>query len=96
MINADFESILVPENNRKQTPNESFSKKYQKHVACKYGHKLAYADDKFSKPYKSYLGEEAVYNFIISMVKVSKYCSDVIKKYFNKEPVITKNENEDF
>ena len=32
MIYADFESILVPENNRKQNPNKSYTKKYQKHV----------------------------------------------------------------
>ena len=33
MIYPSFESILVPENNGKQNPNES-STKYQKHVAC--------------------------------------------------------------
>ena len=36
-------------------------------------------DDKFSKRFKSYLGEYAVYNFISSMTKESQYCSDVIK-----------------
>ena len=36
MIYADFESILVPEDNEKQNPNESYTKKYQKHVACTY------------------------------------------------------------
>ena len=30
------------------------------------------------------LGEDAVYNSIDSMIKKSKYCSDVIKEYFNK------------
>ena len=34
MIYADFESILVPEDNGKQNPNESYTNKYQKHVAC--------------------------------------------------------------
>ena len=34
MIYPSFESILVPENNGKQNPNESHTKKYQKHVAC--------------------------------------------------------------
>ena len=34
MIYADFESILVPENNGKQNPGESYTSKYQKHVAC--------------------------------------------------------------
>ena len=29
------------------------------------------------------------------MIKESKYCSDVMKKHFNKELVMTKNDNED-
>ena len=32
MIYADFESVLVPEDNVKQNPDESYSNKYQKHV----------------------------------------------------------------
>ena len=40
MIHVDFESILVPEDNGKQTPNASYTKKYQKYVACSYGFKL--------------------------------------------------------
>ena len=39
--------------------------------------------------FKSYLGKDAVYNFIGTMIKESKYCSDVMKKHFNKD-------NEDF
>ena len=30
------------------------------------------------------------------MVEESKYCSDTMKKHFNKELVITKEDNEDF
>ena len=39
--------------------------------------------NKFSKPFKSYLGEDAVYNFINSMVEESKFCTDIVKKHFN-------------
>ena len=52
MIYADFESILVPQDNGKQNPNESYTNKYHKHVACSYGYKLVCVDDKFSKPFK--------------------------------------------
>ena len=38
--------ILVPEDNRKQNPNESYSNKYQKHVACSYGYKLVCVNEK--------------------------------------------------
>ena len=42
-------------------------------------------DDKFSKPFKSYLGEDTVYNIINSMPKESKYGSDVIKNILTKD-----------
>ena len=73
MIYADLESILLPEDNEKQNPDESYTKKYQKHVGCSYGYKLIYVGDKFSKPFKSYLGKDAVFNFINTMIKESKY-----------------------
>ena len=78
------------EDNRKQNPNGTYTNKYQKHVTCSYGYKLVCVDDKFSKSFKSYLGEDAVYNVISSMIEESKYFSDVIKKQFNKELVMTK------
>ena len=40
MIYGDFGSIIVPEDNGKQNPNEFYTSKYQKHVACSYGYKL--------------------------------------------------------
>ena len=44
----------------------------------------------------SYLGEDFVYNFINSMVEESKYWSDVMKKHFNKELVMAKEDDKDF
>ena len=96
MFYADFESILVPEDNGMQNRNESYTHKYQKHAAFSYGYKLVCVDDKFSKPFKSYLDRGAVYNFISSMIQESKYCIDVMKKHFNKEFLMTKKDNEDF
>ena len=48
---ANFESILVPEDDRKQSSNESYTNKYQKHFGSSYGYKLVYVDYKFSKPF---------------------------------------------
>ena len=59
--------------------------KYKKHVVCSYGYKLVFVDDTFNKLFKSYSGEDAVYSFISSMFKESKFCSDIVKKHFNKE-----------
>ena len=58
--------------------------------------KLLCIDDKFSKSFKSFLGEDAVCNFIESIIEESKYCSDVMEKYFNKELLMTKQDVEDF
>ena len=95
MIYADFERILVFEDNTKQNQNESYTN-VSKTFAWNYGYKLVCVDDKCSEPFKSYLGEDAVYNFISSMTEESKYCSDVMKKHFNKQLIMTKEDNEDF
>ena len=68
----------------------------QKHIDYSYGYKLVYVDDKFSKPFKSQLGEDVVYNYINTMIEESKYCSEMVKKHFNKELVMTKEVNKDF
>ena len=49
-------------------------------MACSYGYELVCVDNKFSKPFKSYYGEDAVWNFINSMIEESKCCSEVMKK----------------
>ena len=53
MIYVDFEIIVVSEDNGRQNPNESYTNKYQKHVACSNVYKLVCVDDKFSKTVKS-------------------------------------------
>ena len=93
---ADFESTLVPENKGKKYLNESYTNKYQKHVTCSYAYELVCVDDKFSNVLKSYLGEDVVNSFISSMIEESKYYSGVIKKHFDKELVMIKEDNEDF
>ena len=92
---AFFQSILVPHDNGKQNTEESYTSKYQKHIVCTCGFKLVCVDDKFGELFKAYLCEDAGYNFINSIIKVNKYCSDVIKK-IHKELVMTKEDDEDF
>ena len=96
IIYADFERILVPENNGKQNPNESYTNKYQKHVAWSHGYKLICVDDKFIKSFKLYLEKDAVFNFINSMTEESKYCNELMKKDFNRILVVTKEDNKIF
>ena len=58
----------------------------QTNIVFSYDYKLVCVDDKFTKLFKTYLGEDAIYNFINSMIEENKYCSDVIKK-----SILTKN-----
>ena len=94
--NPDESNYLVPENNGKQNLDEFYANKYQIHVGCRVGCKLVDVDDQFSKSFKSYLGQNDVNKLIINMIKESKYCSDVIKKHFNKELVMIKENDENF
>ena len=56
MTYADFENILLPEDNGKQNPEEAYTNKYQKRIACSYAYKLVCVGEKFSEPLNSYLG----------------------------------------
>ena len=102
MIYADFDSILVPEDNREHL--RIIESKIQIHLILTNIKNMllvvmvtiAHVDYEFSKPFKPYLGIDAVYNFINSMIGESKYCSDVMRNYFNKELAMTKKDNGDF
>ena len=92
MIYADFESTLVPEYNEKENPKESYTNKHQKQIVAA----MAIHVDKFSKPFKTHLGKDPIYNFINNMIKESKCCSEVMKNHFLKQIAMTKEDNEDF
>ena len=77
-------------------PEESYTNKNQKPIACSNGYKLVCVDDKFRKPFKTYLGKDVACKFINSLIQENKYCSDVMKKHFNKVLVMTKEDNENF
>ena len=51
MTYADFECILVPEDNGKRNPEESHTNKLQEHVVYSYGCKLVCVDDNFIKSF---------------------------------------------
>ena len=40
--------------------------KYQNHTSCSYGYNLEYVHDKFSKPFKSYLGKILFTNLLLA------------------------------
>ena len=51
-IYTNVKSNLVPGNDRKQSRDKSYTKKYQKHVFYSYGYQLVCVDDKLCKPFK--------------------------------------------
>ena len=57
---------------------------YKKCVACIYDWNLVWVDDELSKPFESFLGKDAVYNFK-SIIRESKYCTNMMKKFVMTE-----------
>ena len=91
-IYSDFECIL-----KSVESHEGFcSKKYQNHDSCSFAYKLASVDDKFSKPTVLYRGANAAYKFIQAILKEYEYCKKVMKKHFNKNLIMTEEEEEEF
>ena len=52
--------------------------------------------ERFSAPYKTYFGEDAINKFLKDMVTDSGYCPKVIKTQFDKPRVITDKYHGDF
>ena len=74
----------MPQDSRKQNSNKSYINKYQKQLFVVVATKKVCVDDKFIKPFTFYLAEDAVDNFINSMIEESQYCSEVMKNILTK------------
>ena len=87
VIYADFES-LVPkyETEKEFTENSSWTRKHQKHIACSYGYKVVCCyDDKYSRPYKRFRGENAAYKFLEAIIEEEKTINKYMREFkFNK------------
>ena len=70
----------------------SYTKKYHEHVPCSYAYKVVCIDDRFSKPIVVYRGENAAYEFIKAILKEYKYCRKVMNKHFNKNLIMSEEE----
>ena len=89
-IYADFECNLKSV----ESYEGFYSKKYQDHIPCSFAYKLVCVDDKFTKPIVVFRGENAAYEFIKSILKEYQYCKKVMKKYFNKNLIMSQEEEE--
>ena len=71
-----------------------YSKKYHNHISCSFAYKVVCVDDRFSKPIVVCRSENATYEFIKTILKEYEHCKKVMKKHFNKNLIITEEEEE--
>ena len=95
-IYADFECLLKEVDIGIHNDCFSYTSKYQDYIPCSFAYKLACVDDKYSKDVVLYRENNAVYKFIQSIFNEYSYCRSVMKKHFNKNIVISAEQNEEF
>ena len=87
-IYADFECDLQDT----EIYEGSCTKKYHDHVPCSYAYKIVRIDDKFSKPIVVDRGEKASYEIIKAIPDEYKYCKKIVKEHFNKNLIMSEEE----
>ena len=65
---------------------------YHHHIPCSFAYKLVCVDDEFTKPIVVFRGENAAYEFIKAILKEFEYCKKVMKKHFNKNLIMSEEE----
>ena len=70
----------------------SYTRKYHEHISCSYAYQVVCIDDRFSKSTIIYRGENAAYEFIKAIFQEHKYSRKIIRKHFNKNLVMTEEE----
>ena len=87
-IYADFECNL-----KSVKCNEgSYTEKYQDYIPCSFAYQVVCIDNRFTKPTVFYRGENAAYEFIKEIFGEYKYCKKIMKEYFNKNLILTEEE----
>ena len=67
-------------------------KKYQHHVPCSFAYKVVFVDDRLTKPIVVDRGENVAYEFIKAILKEYKYCRKIMNKHFNKNLIMSEEE----
>ena len=87
-IYADFEYNLK----NVECYEGTYAKKYHEHIPCSYAFKVVCIDDKYNKSIAVYRGVNAAYKFIKAILEERKYCTKIMKDEFNKNLIITEEE----
>ena len=104
VIYTDFEAITkkmhgcdISEESKGKKKDRSYMDAYQTHIDCGYGYKVVcHYDSKLSKTTNVYRGEGAVYKFMEKMLEEVEYCKKMVKKHFNRNLTMTKEELKTF
>ena len=94
-IYADFECNVKGVKSNDEN-NASYTKKYQDRIPYSFAYKVVCIDDRFSKPVVLYSGKNAANKFIEAILEQYDYCKKVINKHFNKNLVISAEDEEKF
>ena len=95
-IYADFECLLKGCGVGIDNEGFFYTKKYQDHVPCSFVYKVVCIDNKYSKKIYLCRGKNAANKFIKCIFKEYVCCKSVMKKHFNKNLVMTAEQNEKF
>ena len=74
----------------------SYSKTYQDYLSCSFVYKLVRVDDEFTKPIVVFRGGNTAYEFIKAIPKEYQYCGKVLIKNFNKNLIMSEEEEGQF
>ena len=92
---ADFECILKKVESSNKSYG-SYTEKYQDHIPFSFAYKGTCVDNKFSKKVVLYRGKNAFFRFIEAILEEYDYCRKMRKKHFNKNLVMSAEEEEKF
>ena len=95
-IYTDFEYLLKKVDIGVNNDCFTYTSKHQDHIPCIFAYKLVCVDDKYSKDLILYRGKNAVYKFIQSIFNEYSYCRSVMEKHFNKNRIMSAEEEEQF
>ena len=94
-IYADFKSLLKGVQSSDKT-NASYTEKYLDNIPFSLAYKVVCIDYKFSKPLILFRSQNAIYRFIEAILKEYDYCKKIIKKHFNKNLIMSAEDEERF
>ena len=95
-IYADFQSLLKGVQSNDKNDNTSYTKIYQRHIPCSFTYEFLCVNGKFDKSVVLHRGKNAINKFIEAILQEYDNCKKLIRKYFNKNLVMSAEHQERF